>query len=127
MTDTGGRNHAQNAVDQTETCAQDGNNREFLTGKRRRVHLADRRFDVLGGHGQVAGCFVGDEHADFADQLAEILDAGVLVTHDGELVRHQRMIHNVDMGTEFVFLHPVTLLYRPLFCFCFLQSRAFCL
>ena len=120
-------NNLGRQIDKAEARAQDGNDGKLLARQRRRVHLADRRFDVLGGHGQVAGCFVGDEHADFADQLAEILDAGVLVSHDGELVRHQRMIHNVDMGTEFVFLHPVTLLYRPLFCFCFLQSRAFCL
>ena len=115
----------ENAVHQAKAGPEDGHHGKLLARQRRRVHLADRRFDVLGGHGQVAGCLVGDEHADLTDQLAEILDAGVLVAHDGELVRYQRMIHNVDMGAKIVFLHPVTLLFRPLFCFCFLQSRAF--
>jgi len=60
---------------------------------------------VLGGHGQIAGGLIGDEHTDLADQFPEILDAGVLVPHDGQLVGHQGMIHND------YFTHNSVLLY----------------
>ena len=60
---------------------------------------------MLGGHGQIAGGLIGDEHTDLADQFPEILDAGVLVPHDGQLVGHQGMIHND------YFTHNSVLLY----------------
>ena len=54
--------------------------------------------------GQVAGGLVGDEHTDLGHQLAEILDAGVLVAHDGQLVRHQGMVHDVHLLAVHVML-----------------------
>ena len=95
---TGGGNHAQHAVHKTQTGTEDGNDYEFAACQRGCVHLADGRFDVLGGQGQIAGGLIGDEHTDLGYQLTEILDAGVLVPHDGQFVRHQGMIHNVNLA-----------------------------
>ena len=122
MTDTGGGDHAQDTVNETETGAEDGNDCEFLTGQRRRVHFADRRFDMLGGHGQVAGRLIGDEHTDLADELAKILDAGVLVPHDGQLVCNQRMIHDVYLRPKILLVHPSILLFRPIILLCLLPA-----
>ena len=98
-----GGDHAQHAVDQTETGTEDGDDHELAAGKGGGVHLADGRFNVLGGERKIAGRLVGDEHTDLADQLAEILDAGVLVAHDRQLVRHEGMVHDVYLAAKFRF------------------------
>jgi len=91
----GGGHHAQHTVHQTETGAQDGNDGELLAGQHGNLGLADGGLHRGGGQGQVTGGLIGDEHTDFAHQLAEILDAGVLVAHDGQLVCNQGVIHDV--------------------------------
>ena len=91
----GGGDQTQHAVYQTKTGTEDGNHHEFAARQRGRFHFADRCFDVLGGQGKVPGSLIGDEHADLGYQLAEILDAGVLVAHDRQLVGHQGMVHDV--------------------------------
>ena len=105
MAHTGGGNHSQHAVHQTQTGPEDGDDYELAAGQSGGVHLADGGLNVLGGHGQIAGGLIGDEHTDLADQFPEILDAGVLVPHDGQLVGHQGMIHND------YFTHNSVLLY----------------
>ena len=59
---------------------------------------------MLGGQGQIAGSLVGNEHTDLRHQLAEILDAGVLITHDGELMGNQRVIHYMNAFSVHCFL-----------------------
>ena len=105
MAHTGGGNHPQHAVHQTQTGPENGDDYELAAGQSGGVHLADGGLNVLGGHGQIAGGLIGDEHTDLADQFPEILDAGVLVPHDGQLVGHQGMIHND------YFTHNSVLLY----------------
>ena len=98
-----GGDHAQHAVDQTETGTEDGDDHELAAGKGGGVHLADGRFNVLGGERKIAGRLVGDEHTDLADQLAEILDTGVLVAHDRQLVGYEGMVHDVYLAAKFRF------------------------
>ena len=105
MAHTGGGNHSQHAVHQTQTGPENGDDYELAASQSGGVHLADGGLNVLGGHGQIAGGLIGDEHTDLADQFPEILDAGVLVPHDGQLVGHQGMIHND------YFTHNSVLLY----------------
>ena len=105
MANTGGGNHPQHAVHQTQTGPENGDDYELAACQSGGVHLADGGLNVLGGHGQIAGGLIGDEHTDLADQFPEILDAGVLVPHDGQLVGHQGMIHND------YFTHNSVLLY----------------
>ena len=107
VADTGRRNHAQNAVDQSKTGAQNGHDCNFLTGQRRLLRRADRRFDRLGGERQITGGLIGDEHPDLADQLPEILDAGVFIAHDRQLVRDERMIHDVYVFSKCFRAHDV--------------------
>ena len=100
---TGGGHHAQHAVDQAETGAQDGDDNELLACERGGVHLADGGLDVLGGQREVARGLVGDEHTDLGHELAEILDAGVFIAHDGELVGDEGVVHDVYFLVEFGF------------------------
>ena len=48
-------------------------------------------------HGEIPGGLIAHEGGDFADQLPELLDAGVFTPQDGELVLDQRVIQNVYM------------------------------
>ena len=108
MADTGGGHHAQHAVHQAEACTEDRDNGELLAGQCGHFRLAQGRFDFLGRQGQVTGRLVGDQHTDLRNQFPESLDAGVLVTHDGQLVCHQRVIHNVYFFTEHcIFLRQI--------------------
>ncbi len=120
MADTGGRDHAQDAVDQAEASAQDGHDSDLLTGERRLLRRADWGLHGLGGEGQIAGRFVGDEHTDLADQLAEVLDAGVLVAHDRQLMRNERMIHNMYVFSKCFRAHDDLLC---LFCYSIIFSN----
>ena len=107
VADAGGGDHTQHAVHQTQTGTEDGNHHKLAARQRGRVHLADRGLDVLGGQGQVTGSLIGDEHSDLGYQLAEIFDAGVLVAHDGQLVGHQRVVHDMN----FLAVHFVSSVY----------------
>ena len=118
VADTSRRNHAQNTVNQSKTGAQNGHDCNFLTGQRRLLRCADRRFNRLGGKRQVAGGLIGDEHTDLADQLAEILDAGALIAHDRQLVCDERMIHDMYMFSKCFCAHnvaPLSFLFNYFF------------
>ncbi len=60
-------------------------------------HGSDRGFDRLVHDLDVAGCLVSLEHDEFGDELAESGGRSVLVTKDGELVVHQRVVQNVNI------------------------------
>ena len=96
MAHAGGGHHAQHTVYQAQTGPEDGHHGELLTGQSGQLRLTQGSLHHLGGQRQVAGGLVGDQHADLGNQLPEILDAGVLVPEDGELVGHQGMVHDVD-------------------------------
>ena len=85
-------------VYQAKTGPENGHHRQLLAGQGGFLRRADGSLHFLGGQGQVAGGLIGDQHADLGDQLPEVLDAGVLVAQDGELVGHQRMIHDVNFA-----------------------------
>ena len=91
----GGGNHPQHAVHQAQARPEDGHHGELLALQRGGDGLADGGLHLLGGQGQVPGGLVGDQHPDLGDDLPEILDAGVLVPQDGQLVGHQGVVHDV--------------------------------
>ena len=107
MAHPGGGHHAQHAVYQTQTGPEDGYHGELLTGQSGQLRLAQGSLHHLGGQRQVTSGLVGDQHTDLGHQLPEILDAGVLVPEDGELVGHQGMVHDVDFFAK----HGATPLY----------------
>ena len=112
VTDAGGGDHTQYAVHQTQTGTEDGDHHKLAARQGGRVHLADGSLDVLGGQGQVTGGLVGDEHSDLRYQLPEILDAGVLVAHDGQLMRHQRVVHDMNfLAVHFCLLRVCKILH----------------
>ena len=91
----GGGHHPQHAVHQAQARPEDGHHGELLALQRGGDGLADGGLHLLGGQGQVPGGLVGDQHPDLGDDLPEILDAGVLVPQDGQLVGHQGVVHDV--------------------------------
>ena len=95
MSNLSDRNEAQKTVDHAETRAEYRNDCEFLTGDGLRDHLGDRGLDLDVLEREVAGDLIAHEHRDLVEQLAEILRAGLLAAHDGQLVCDQRMVDNV--------------------------------
>ena len=72
----------------------------FLAGKHFALGGADGGFHFHFFSGQVAGHFIDHQHADFFQQLAEILGAGIFVAHQTNLMLNQRMIKNVYLTHE---------------------------
>ena len=70
----------------------------FLAQECKRDEAAERRRKR-----EVARGLVGDEHTDLGHELAEILDAGVFIAHDGELVGDEGVVHDVYFLVEFGF------------------------
>ena len=124
VTHARGGNHAQHTVDKPEAGTQDGDNNKLLARKRGRVHLADGGLDVLGGQREVTRGLIGDEHTDLGHELAEILDAGVLIAHDGELVGDEGVVHDVYFLVECCF-HCIDLRKYIKFEFAYCSSLAF--
>ena len=75
-----------------------GRKQSFLPDSRRCVHLLQRRFDPHLFERQVAGDLVGEEQAEFADELAEGASGGFAAAKEGEFVLHQRMGHDDEVG-----------------------------
>ena len=95
---TGGGDQRQDAVLKAQSGPQDGDDGQLLACQHRRLVGADGGLDGPGGHGQVTGGLVGQQHGDLAHQCPEVLHAGVLVTHHRQLVLYQGMVHNVQGG-----------------------------
>jgi hypothetical protein len=58
-------------------------------------HRSYRGFDGVVGDVEIACGFVGFQHDQLADQLAEGVGGGVLISQDGELMLHQRVLQYV--------------------------------
>jgi len=105
VTDAGGGDELQDAVDHPEPCAQDRNDGDLLAGE----HIG-RGLGYRGQHGglgelKAARRLVGLEHREFLHELAELLGAGLLVAHDRQLVLNQRVVHHGDVGIRALLGH----------------------
>ena len=99
-TDLGGRQHAGHAIEHAQAGAQHRHDdRTRMVGQLLADHRADRRFDRAVHNIDVAGGLVGLEHDQLGDEFAERGGRGVLVTQDGELVFHQRVVQNMNFHT----------------------------
>mmetsp|Transcript_22866 Transcript_22866/g.38224 ORF Transcript_22866/g.38224 Transcript_22866/m.38224 type:complete len:223 (+) Transcript_22866:4681-5349(+) len=96
-THTRRRNQFQHTVQQPVPGPQNRNQRQLLARKRRRIHLGHGCVDPLGGHVQFARHLIGQELADLAQELPKHRRWGVAVTHDGQLVLHQRVINDREV------------------------------
>ena len=91
----GGRNHVYHATLQPQPCTQDRHHAHLSGGSQLLAYaLAHRSLDFHILQRKIPGDFISHQHADFLQQLAEILGAGLLHAHDSQLVLNQRMINH---------------------------------
>ena len=79
-----------------------GSSTIFLPSSRTPVRLGERRLDLGLDERQIAGDLVGEQHADLGDQVAERAGADVLLPQQRQLVLHQRVGDDVDLGGHMV-------------------------
>ena len=96
-TDFSGRNHLGHAVEHAQTRAQHRHDNRSRGGDVLADHRSHRGFDGLVHDFDVAGGFVGLEHHEFGNELAERGGRSVLVAKNGELVVHQRVVQNMNI------------------------------
>ena len=98
MADTGRGDDLEEALEKAVSGAKNGDTDELLALDHRRLHGAERRLDVDQRGRHVARDLVGHQRADLAQQHSERARARVLLSHERELVLHQRMIDDVELG-----------------------------
>ena len=101
VADLGGGNQIHHVVHHAQARPQHGDDGQLLArqhpalgGGHRGLHL-----HLVGG--QVPGGLVAHEARDFSDQLPELLDAGILVPEDCQLVLNQGVIQYVNVCHKF--------------------------
>ena len=98
----GRRDQVQHAVHHAQTGPQDRNDTDLLAAQNAGLRGADGRFHFGFLGGEIAGHFVDHQHADFLQQLAELLCAGFFVPHQAQLVLDQGMVEYVYLTHEIV-------------------------
>ena len=91
----GGGDEGEDAVHHAQTGPQHRNDGQLFAGDALEGSGGDGRLDLHVLQRQVAGGLIAHQGGDLGDDLAEVLDAGVLISQDGELVLEQRVIQNV--------------------------------
>ena len=98
MTDAGRRHQSEETVGHAEAGAEHGNNHILLAGDYGSAHRGDRGLDTASREGSVAGELIAHQHRDFLQKNTEILGRTRFFPHKGELMLHERMINNVEVG-----------------------------
>ena len=91
-------NEIKKSVHHTDTCSEDRNDSKLFTRYRVCLGLADGSLDSDLFKRKVAGQLISHKHCDLIKKLAEILGASLFVSHNGELVRDQRMVYYVKLA-----------------------------
>ncbi|MCY1442284.1 hypothetical protein D9M71_586480 [compost metagenome] len=94
--DLGAGDQAEHAVEHADAGAQDRHHGDLLAGDLLHLHRAGPAFDLVAFQRQVLGRLVGQQGADFLGQLAKILGADVMATHQADLVTDQGMTNLED-------------------------------
>ena len=95
MTDLGSRNERGHALYHAQTCTQDRDECQLMTGYDLGLCHADRGLHLDLLQGKVTGRLVADEHCGLGNQLTELLGTGVLIPHQRDLVLDQRMVDDM--------------------------------
>ena len=94
----GGRDEVEDSVHHAEAGTEDGDDGDLLAGKVLAGALFERRLDLHGLELEVAGGLVALEQRELANEVAELLCAGLLVSQDRELVLHERVVDHREAG-----------------------------
>ena len=92
VTDSGGRNKGQNAVNHTETGSENRDKSKLLARKSLCGHLRNGSLDLNILERKVPCSLVAHEHSNLADKSAELFGSGVLVSEDRQLMLNKRVI-----------------------------------
>ena len=98
MADAGRGHQVEHAVEQAVAGAQDRQEAHLLAGQQGRLHRLQRGLDLGGGERQVARDLVADQQRHLAHQPAELGHGGLPHPHQGQLVLHQRMVDDDQIG-----------------------------
>ena len=92
VTDSGGGNEGQNAVNHAESGSENRNKGELLARKSLSGHSGNGslNFNIL--ERKISCCLIAHEHRYLAHESAELFGSGVLVSEDGQLMLDKRMI-----------------------------------
>ena len=100
VTHAGCGNQLGHGFHHAQASAQDRHDTQLLAGQLTGRALADGGLDLYLLGGQVAGHLVHHQHGDLVEQLAELLGAGILAAHDGQLVLDQGMVKDHNFSHE---------------------------
>ena len=95
VTDFCGGDQFHHVVHHAEAGAKDGDDGQLLAGQHPALGSGDGGLHLYLPGGQVAGGLIAHQTGNFADQLAEFLNGGLLVAQNGQLMLDQGMIEDV--------------------------------
>ena len=109
VTDARGGDEREDAVDHSETGAQDRDDGDLLAGETTTGAFLEWRLDVDVLKREVAHGLVALEDGQLGHELAEVLGGRVLVAQDGELVLDEGVVDDgeariLDLGHGVAFL-----------------------
>ena len=88
-------NQVDHGVHHAQTRPENGDNGQLLTGQHLNPGLGHGGFDLHLLGGKVPGGLIAHKGGDFAHQLPELLDRGVLAPQNRQLVLDERMVQYV--------------------------------
>ena len=94
MTNLDVGHHADHAVNHAETCSEDGDDGKLLAGNTLAFCNGDGRLNVDLFKREISGGFIAHQHCDLRNKLSELLDAGVFIAEDGQLVLNKGMVEH---------------------------------
>ena len=89
-----GGQQGQHTVQHTHACAQDGHQSQLAASQHLGLCHGDGCFDLHLFQRQVTGRFVAQQGRDLANEVTELLGAGLLVAQNAQLVLQQRMLND---------------------------------
>ena len=95
VTDFCGGDQLHHIVHHAEAGAKDGDDGQLLARQHPALGSGDGGLHLYLPGGQVAGGLIAHQTGNFADQLAEFLNGGLLVAQNGQLMLDQGMIEDV--------------------------------
>ena len=95
MTDLGGGDQGEDALDHAQARPQDGDDGQLLAGQLVGHGLCHRGLDLHRLQRKVPGGVVAHEGGDLAHDLPEVSHAGGLIPQDGQLMLQQGVVQYV--------------------------------
>ena len=111
----GSGQQGQHTVQHTHAGAQDGHQSQFAACQHLGLCHGDGGLDLHLFQRQIAGSLVAQQRCDLANEVTELLGAGLFVAQQADLVLQQRMF-NDHRGHKNTLLNLYRTFYRVLIC-----------